>query len=153
MFIGLPIFGAGIRQRRPRRRAQIWRHGCPYSDGMKSIICWLDLGKPYACLWEGNAGSVRLVKKACGQTSPTHFFFVQADREHQDNVSVLPCSPREDKADLEKYNSPSAVVEKKKVVRKVKRDVAVKGEESETVEGIEESVVVKEEAVLAEDVN
>ena len=53
----------------------------------------------------------------------------------------------------EKGLCPSAVVEKKKVVRKVKRDVAVKGEGNEIVEGTEESVVVKEEAVLAEDVN
>ena len=27
------------------------------------------------------------------RTSPAHYFFVQADREHRDNVSVLPCSP------------------------------------------------------------
>ena len=31
------------------------------------------------------------------KTSPAHYFFVQADREHRDNVSVLPCSPRKDK--------------------------------------------------------
>ena len=31
------------------------------------------------------------------RTSPIHFLFVQADREHRDNVSVLPCSPRKDK--------------------------------------------------------
>ena len=43
------------------------------------------------------------------------------------------------------------MVEKKKVVWKVKREV--KGEGSETVERTEEGVVVKEEAVLAEDVN
>ena len=36
---------------------------------------------------------------------PTYFLFVQADREHRDNVSVLPCSPQKDNADLEKYNS------------------------------------------------
>ena len=30
------------------------------------------------------------------RTSPTHFLFVQADREHRDNVLVLPCSPRKD---------------------------------------------------------
>lgn len=43
------------------------------------------------------------------------------------------------------------MIEKKKLVRKVKREV--KGEGSETVERTEESMVVKEEAVLAEDVN
>ena len=32
-----------------------------------------------------------------GNTSPAHYSFVQADREHRDNVSVLPCSPKEDK--------------------------------------------------------
>ena len=49
---------------------------------------------------------------------------------------------------------PSAVVDKKKVVKKVKGDVAVKGEGGETVElkKTEESVIVKEEDVLAEDV-
>ena len=30
------------------------------------------------------------------RTSPTHSFFVQADGEHRENVSVLPCSPRKD---------------------------------------------------------
>ena len=39
------------------------------------------------------------------KTSPAHFLFAQADREHRDIVSVLPCSPRKDKTDLEKYNS------------------------------------------------
>lgn len=39
--------------------------GCRKSDGMRSIICWLDLGKRFACLWEENAGSVHSVKKAC----------------------------------------------------------------------------------------
>lgn len=38
------------------------------------------------------------------EISPTHLFFVRADREHQDNISVLPCSPRKENADLEKYN-------------------------------------------------
>ena len=33
------------------------------------------------------------------------FFFVRADREQRDIVSVLPCSPQKDNADLEKYNS------------------------------------------------
>ncbi|KAF6240341.1 hypothetical protein HO173_001952 [Letharia columbiana] len=49
---------------------------------------------------------------------------------------------------------PSAVVDKKKVIKKVKGEVAAKGEGSETVEvkQTEESVVVKEEDVLAEDV-
>lgn len=49
---------------------------------------------------------------------------------------------------------PSAVVDKKKTVKKVKREMAIKGEEKETVERKvnEESVVVKEENVLAEDV-
>ena len=37
-----------------------------------------------------------------GRTSPTHSFFVQADWEHRDNVSVVPCSPRKDNAELEK---------------------------------------------------
>ncbi len=48
---------------------------------------------------------------------------------------------------------PSAVVDKKKVVKKVKGDVAVKGEGDETVEWkkTEETVIVKEEDVLAED--
>ena len=41
------------------------------------------------------------------KTSPTHFFLVRADWEHRDNVSVLPCSPEKDNADLEKYNSPT----------------------------------------------
>ena len=31
------------------------------------------------------------------RTSRAHYFFVQADREHRDNVSVLPCSPRKEK--------------------------------------------------------
>ena len=39
-----------------------------------------------------------------GRTSPTHSFFVQADRGHRDNVSVILCCPRKDNADLEKYN-------------------------------------------------
>ena len=39
-----------------------------------------------------------------GRTSITHFSFVQAHREHRDSVSVLPCSPRKDNADLENYN-------------------------------------------------
>ena len=39
-----------------------------------------------------------------GRTSPTHFFFLQADREHRDIVSVLLCSPGKKIADLEKYN-------------------------------------------------
>ena len=38
------------------------------------------------------------------KTSPALYFLVQADREHRDNVLVLPCSPRNDNADLEKYN-------------------------------------------------
>ena len=32
-----------------------------------------------------------------GRTSPAHYCFVQADREHRDSVSVLPCSPRKNK--------------------------------------------------------
>ena len=44
------------------------------------------------------------------KTSPTQFFFVQADLEHRDNVSVLPCPPRKDNADLEKYNSADFAV-------------------------------------------
>ena len=49
---------------------------------------------------------------------------------------------------------PSAVVDKKKVIKKVKGDVAVKGEGSEAVEGIktEEIMVVREDDVLAEDI-
>ena len=39
-----------------------------------------------------------------GRTSLTHFLFVQADREHRVNVSVLPCSPQKTNVDLEKYN-------------------------------------------------
>ena len=35
------------------------------------------------------------------KTTPAHYSFVQADREHRDNVSVLSCSPRKDKTDLE----------------------------------------------------
>ena len=31
------------------------------------------------------------------RTSPAHYFFVQADREHRDNVSVLSCSPQKKK--------------------------------------------------------
>ena len=31
------------------------------------------------------------------KTSPAHHFFVQADREHRDNVSVLPCFPQKEK--------------------------------------------------------
>ena len=31
------------------------------------------------------------------KTFPAHYFFVQADREHRDIVSVLPYSPRKDK--------------------------------------------------------
>ena len=30
------------------------------------------------------------------KTSPAHYSLVQADREHRDNVSVLPCSPQKD---------------------------------------------------------
>ena len=37
-----------------------------------------------------------------GRTSPTQFSFVQADREHRDNVSGLPCSPKRDNADLDR---------------------------------------------------
>ena len=44
-----------------------------------------------------------LALAAC-KNSPAHYFFVQADREHLDNVSVLPCSLQKDKTDLEKYN-------------------------------------------------
>ncbi len=52
---------------------------------------------------------------------------------------------------------PSAVVDKKKSVKKVKGGVAVKGEEGEGDETVEwkkseETVIVKEEDVLAEDV-
>ena len=49
---------------------------------------------------------------------------------------------------------PSAVVDRKKTVKKVKMEVVVKGEEKETVKRrkTEEVVVVKEEDVLAEDV-
>ncbi|CAD6592539.1 MAG: mitochondrial Homoaconitase [Alectoria sarmentosa] len=36
------------------------------------------------------------------KTSPTHSFFVQADREYRDNVSMLQCSPGKEKTDLEK---------------------------------------------------
>lgn len=39
-----------------------------------------------------------------GLPSPIHFFFVQADQEHRDIASVLPCSPQKDNADLEKYD-------------------------------------------------
>lgn len=38
------------------------------------------------------------------ETCPAHCLLVQADRDHRDNVQVLPCFPREDNADLEKYN-------------------------------------------------
>ena len=38
------------------------------------------------------------------KTSPTHFLLAQADWEHRDIFSVLPCSPRKDNADPEKYN-------------------------------------------------
>ena len=43
----------------------------------------------------------------CRRTSPTHVCFVQADREHRDNVSVLPCSSQQENADLEKFKSPN----------------------------------------------
>ena len=39
------------------------------------------------------------------KTSPAPYFSVQADREYRDNISVLPCSPRNNKTDLEKYNN------------------------------------------------
>ena len=45
-------------------------------------------------------------EKSNGRTSPTHFLFVQADREHRDDVSVLPYSPGKKNADLEEYNRP-----------------------------------------------
>ena len=38
------------------------------------------------------------------RTSPTQFFFVRANWEHRDNVSVLPCSPGKEISDLDKYN-------------------------------------------------
>ena len=38
------------------------------------------------------------------KTSPAYYLFVQADREHRDTVSVLPCSPKRITTDLEKYN-------------------------------------------------
>ena len=47
------------------------------------------------------------VKWSCDgwvRTSPAPYTFVQPDREHRDTVSVLPCSPRKEKTDLEKYN-------------------------------------------------
>ena len=49
-----------------------------------------------------------LIVPAC-KTSPAHFFFVQADREHRDNASVLPCSPQKDNADLEKYKQTATL--------------------------------------------
>ena len=39
------------------------------------------------------------------KTSPADYLLIQADREHRDIVSVLPCSPRKGNADLERYNS------------------------------------------------
>ncbi len=53
----------------------------------------------------------------------------------------------------EKALCPSAVLDKKKVMKKVKGVVAVKGEGGETVEEkMEEKVIVKEEDVMAQDV-
>ena len=54
----------------------------------------------------------------------------------------------------EKGLCPSAVVDRKSVIEKVKTEVAIMGKGDETVEGTktEESVTVKEEDVLAEDV-
>ena len=37
------------------------------------------------------------------RTSPTRYFFVQAEREHRDIVSVLLCPPRKDKTDQVNY--------------------------------------------------
>ena len=56
-----------------------------------------------------------------GETSPTHSFIVQAGREHQDIVSVLPCSPRKDNADLEKYNRFTESPEYERFLQKVDR--------------------------------
>ena len=36
---------------------------------------------------------LKLVEAGTSRTSPAHYFLVQADWEHRDNVSVLPCSP------------------------------------------------------------
>ena len=40
----------------------------------------------------------------CCKTSPAHYFLVRPDLGHRDIVSVLPCFPRKDKIDVEKYN-------------------------------------------------
>lgn len=39
-----------------------------------------------------------------GETLPGHYFFVQTDQKHRDNVSVLLCSPRKHKTDPAKNN-------------------------------------------------
>ena len=49
---------------------------------------------------------ISFMEEILGQTSPPMNFHVRADREPRDHVSVLPCSPRKDNADLEKYNRP-----------------------------------------------
>ena len=49
--------------------------------------------KYYIYATTGSSGDIATDVNRCGKTSPTHFFFVQADREHRDNVLVLPCSP------------------------------------------------------------
>lgn len=46
----------------------------------------------------------RLLWHGSRKTFPVHRYFVQADRKLRDNVSVLPCSPRKNRTDLEKYN-------------------------------------------------
>ena len=53
--------------------------------------------------------------KLRGRTSPVHIFFVQADREHRDIVSVLPCSPEKNNADLEEYNRGNRLCQEDKV--------------------------------------
>ena len=53
------------------------------------------------------------------KTSPAYYFFVQEIGSTETIVSVLPCSPRKDNADLEKYNRYSwvAVLAPPKIAR------------------------------------
>ena len=72
-----------------------WLFRIGASDNKGVLPYWAQKGDVYA------PGVRALCAKkdglTLGRTSPTHFFFVQADREHRDNVSVLPCFPRKEK--------------------------------------------------------
>ena len=71
----------------------VWRDSnVTWTDNANDLVPHTTPNQPYlVSLYENQTAYTPSCK-----TSPAHYFFVKADREHRDIVSVLPCSPRKE---------------------------------------------------------